>query len=176
MGHLKNVKKIIHKQNLVKLTLDIIIFVGFLIAMEPGLTGIAIHEWLTIAGTAAFITHLLLNWEWIIQITRRFFRKASGQARINYVLNWLLFVDMVLIMLSGLIISRVVLPGWGIHLSSNHSWRTLHSLTADLFIPILGLHVALHWRWIVSTIKRCVLGLSPVRKSSRTIDVQEMQV
>jgi hypothetical protein len=30
----------------------------------------------------------------------------------------------------------------------------VHSLTADLFAPIIGLHVALHWQWIVNTAMR----------------------
>jgi hypothetical protein len=168
-------KTFFNQKNLIKLALDATIFIGFLIAMEPNLTGIAIHEWLTIAGTAAFITHLLLNWEWIVQITRRFFRKVSGQARINYVLNWLLFVDMTLIMLTGLMISKVALPSLGIRLAEGFAWRQLHSLTADLFIPILGLHVALHWRWIVSTAKRLVSGIWPARRTRQAVESQEVQ-
>jgi cytochrome b len=168
-------KTLLNQKNLIKLALDATIFTGFLIAMEPRFTGIAIHEWLTIAGTAAFITHLLLNWDWIVQITRRFFRKVSGQARINYVLNWVLFVDMVLIMLTGLMISEVALPMLGIQLPMGFAWRRLHSLTADLFIPILGLHVALHWRWIVSTTKRLILGILPVRRTHQAAESQEVQ-
>jgi hypothetical protein len=168
-------KNIFNQKNLIKLALDVTIFIGFLIAMEPRLTGIAIHEWLTIAGTAAFITHLLLNWDWIVQITRRFFGKVSGQARINYILNWLLFADMTLIMLTGLIISKVALPSLGIRLPEGFAWRSLHSLTADLFIPILGLHVALHWRWIVSTTKRLVGRIWPVRRTRPAMESQEVQ-
>lgn len=44
--------------------IDIIIFTAFLVAMDPRLTGIAIHEWLSIAFGAAIIVHLLLHWQW----------------------------------------------------------------------------------------------------------------
>ena len=37
-------------------------------------------------------------------------------------------------------------------------WRGLHSLTANLSLVLIGAHVALHWRWIVETIKRFVFG------------------
>lgn len=168
-------KTIFQKQNLVKLALDLIIFAGFLIGMEPRLTGIAIHEWLTVAGVAAFITHLLLSWRWIVEITRRFISKASGNARINYILNWLLFIDGVLIMLTGLMISEAVLPAFGLRLPASRFWRGLHSITADLFIPILGLHVALHWRWIINTTKRCLLGLWPGRSSAPSGKHEEAQ-
>ena len=35
-------------------------------------------------------------------------------------------------------------------------WRGLHSLTANLSLVLIGAHVALHWRWILETIKRYV--------------------
>jgi hypothetical protein len=35
-------------------------------------------------------------------------------------------------------------------------WRSLHSLAADASVIILGLHVALHWKWIVNSWTRYV--------------------
>ena len=58
------------RDNLIKLILDILVFIGFLLSLDPRLTGIAIHEWITIAGTAAIILHLLLNWNWIVGLTK----------------------------------------------------------------------------------------------------------
>jgi len=144
-------------QNGTKLLVDVLAFIGFLIAMDPHSTGIAIHEWLTLAGIGAIIIHLLLNWSWIVEITRRFFRKIAGRSRINYFLNIALFIDMTLIMFTGIMISEVALPFLGITLPKSFIWRSLHSATADLFVPILGLHLALHWSWLVSTIKRYVV-------------------
>lgn len=168
-------ERVLQRQNLIKLVIDVGIFIAFLLVMEPRLTGITIHEWLSVAGSAAFIVHLLLNWNWIVEITRRFFGKVSGQARVNYVLNWLLFIDGVLIMLSGLLISEVVLPAFGMRLEMGFFWRRLHSLTADAFVLILGLHIALHWRWIISTTKRCLLGIVPARQKPQATTSSEVQ-
>ncbi|GAB4466478.1 MAG: hypothetical protein Kow0070_29470 [Anaerolineales bacterium] len=77
----------------VKLTVDLVIFFAFLIAMDPRSSGIAVHEWLATAALAALIVHLLLSWDWIVQISRRFVGKVNLQTRINYILNWLLFID-----------------------------------------------------------------------------------
>jgi len=145
------------KQNLIKLGLDLVTFCAFLALLEPRLTGIDVHEWLALAGAAAIVVHLLLNWSWIAAITRRFFGGASWRARLNYVLNWLLFIDGTLVMLTGLMISRVVLPAFGIQLGEDHFWRSLHSLTADGSLFILGAHVALHWDWIIGVFKRLVV-------------------
>jgi hypothetical membrane protein len=143
-------------QTKIKLVIDVIIFVAFLIAMDPRSTGIAVHEWLAISLIAALVVHLLLSWNWITQITRRFAGKMSGQLRINYILNWLLFIDGSVIMLSGFMISESVLPALGISLPRNFVWRSLHEFSTNLFLLLLGLHTALHWSWVVDAFKRYV--------------------
>jgi len=140
-----------------KLWVDILIFAAFLITMEPRGSGLAIHEWLTLSMLAAMTVHLLLNWDWIITITSRFLGKLGGLNRINYILNWLLFVDGTLIMISGIMISEVALPFMGIQLPQGFGWRRLHDMSANLFLLMLGVHTALHWSWIVSTFNRYVI-------------------
>jgi hypothetical protein len=87
-------------------------------------------------------------------VTRRFFGKAQWSARINYMLNALLFLDVTVIIFSGLMISREVLPVLGIQLAEGGIWRSLHGAAADLFLALVGLHVALHWQWIVNMVRR----------------------
>ncbi len=143
-------------QTRTKLVIDITLFIAFLIAMDPRSSGITVHEWLAISLFAVVLIHLLLSWDWIVQITRRFIGKTNNQSRINYILNWLLFIDGTVLMLSGLMISEAALPSLGINLPRNFAWRGLHDLSANLFLFLLGLHTALHWKWIVDTIKRYV--------------------
>ena len=59
-------------------------------------------------------------------------------------------------MLSGFMISESLLPALGIHLPRNFAWRSLHDLSANLFLILLGLHTALHWNWIVDAFKRYI--------------------
>lgn len=141
----------------VKYVIDAVAFVGFLVAMDPSTTGIALHEWLSIAFGATVVVHLLLSWPWIAGITRRFFRRLPGRTRLNYVLNLLLFIDGTIIGFSGLLISEAALPLLGISLPHSPIWRGWHSLSADLALVLLGLHVALHWTWIVATTKRHII-------------------
>jgi hypothetical protein len=140
-------------QNKTKWILDLAIFIGFLIAMDPRSTGIAIHEWFTLAALVTTLIHLLLNWDWLAQTTRRFWANASSRARTNYVLNWLLFIDGILIMLSGILISEAVVPALGFDLPMNFTWRRLHDMSANISLLLLGLHTALHWSWIVNAFK-----------------------
>lgn len=140
----------------VKLAVDLVIFFAFLIAMDPRSSGIAVHEWLATAALAALVVHLLLSWDWIVQISRRFIGRVNLQTRINYILNWLLFIDGSVMMLSGFMISEAVFPALGIELPRNFAWRSLHDMTANFFLLLLGLHTALHWGWVVDTFKRYV--------------------
>ncbi len=141
--------------------IDFVIFIVFLVAMDPRSTGIAIHEWLSIAFGAAIIIHLLLHWQWLVATTKRIFSKIAAQARLNYVLNMLFFIDMTLIIFTGIMISESALPSLGIRFQPNFFWRWLHSFSADLAVYILGLHVALHWKWVVNAFKRYVLRPLP---------------
>jgi len=139
-----------------KLSLDILIFIAFLIAMEPRSSGITIHEWLATSLIAVLVVHLLLSWDWITSLTRRFIGKLNSQSRINYVLNWFLFIDGSIIMLSGFMISESLMPYLGIQLPRNFAWRGLHEFSTNLFILLLGIHTALHWNWVVDNFKRYV--------------------
>lgn len=144
------------------LILDVTIFTAFLIAFEPGLTGIPIHEWLSLAFAATLILHLLFHWKWIITIGGQFFKKFFHESRLNFFVDSLFFIGMTIAMFTGIMISRAVLPLFGIQLPENSPWRTLHSLSTDLTMLTLGLHIALHWKWIVNAIKRYIIAPFPV--------------
>lgn len=158
--------------NRTKLLLDIGTFLAFLITMDPRFSGLAIHEWLSLALAGTIIIHLLLNWEWIVNVTKRLFVKATNGARVNYVLNWLLFIDGILIMLSGIMISESAMPTLGITLPVNFAWRRLHDMSANIALLIMGLHLAMHWNWIVTTVKR--VFFSGAKQRAVTTAKQEM--
>lgn len=137
---------------------DLLIFVAALFAPAVMFTGLAIHEWLGLGLGLAVIAHLLLHWQWIAQITRRFFARTTGSARLNYVVNVFFFIDLTVIVASGIMISRVALPFFGVELQTGGSmWRPLHTLAADAMVLILATHVALHGKWIVATANRLLL-------------------
>ena len=159
-------------QTKTKLWIDVIIFIAFLIAMEPNASGITVHEWLATSLIAVLIVHLLLSWDWITNITSRFIGKINNTSRINYILNWLLFIDGTVIMLSGFLISQSLMPFLGIQLPQGFAWRRLHDVSANSFLVLLGLHTALHWSWIVDTFNRYVfkpLGKLRSRNSQKDI-------
>ncbi|MCB0157908.1 MAG: DUF4405 domain-containing protein [Caldilineaceae bacterium] len=157
------------------LWVDVAIFAAFLVATAPHFTGMAVHEWLSLALAAALVTHQLLHWAWIVQVTRRFLRSAPRSARINYVLNTLLFIVVTLVIFTGVMISEQAMPALGIEIARNMLWRQLHGLLSDAAVVLLGLHVALHWRWIAGSVRRYVVNpvANVLRRPALTHPVQK---
>ncbi len=138
-----------------KLAIDIAAFLAYLAATNTPLTGIPIHEWLSVALAVLLALHAAINWDWTMKAFARFINKLRNLSRINLVVDLLVFIMLTAVMLSGLMVSRVVLPALGLPaLSFGPTWRILHSLTAKLLLLVLGLHVGLHWRWVVDATKR----------------------
>jgi len=148
-------------RSITNLLLDTASFVAFLLVTAPHFTGMAIHEWLGVALAGALITHLLLHWNWLVSVTRRFFSGATWRARLNYVLNALLFVCFTVALFTGLMISEVALPLFGIQLGHDRLWEQLHRLVSDACVILIGLHLALHWNWIVNTSRRLLRRWRP---------------
>jgi hypothetical protein len=78
----------------------------------------------------------------------------------------LLFAAFVLVMLSGILISRSALAVLGIQVAESPTWRFLHSWSADASLILTGLHFALHWTWIVNAVARCLM--MPLRRALST--------
>ncbi|MFZ1397885.1 MAG: cytochrome b/b6 domain-containing protein [Candidatus Promineifilaceae bacterium] len=141
-------------QTLKNYWLDIALFFAFIMDMNTRFTGIPIHEWLGIAFGIALIYHLLLHWDWIISISKRLFRRLPSGQRLRYAIDLVLFVDMVILTMTGIWISEVAMRQLGISVTPSFFWRRLHEMTADLAIWLVALHLALDWKWIVHTTRR----------------------
>ena len=154
------------------LVLDLTIFTAFLVASNPRITGNSIHEWLGISFAAAIITHLLFHWQWLVKIGTEFFKKLFHQSRLNFVVDTLFFIAMVGVTFSGILISKDVLQLFSFTLNAGQGWKMIHSLTADLSVITLGIHIALHWKWITTNLGRYILN--PIRSlgTSNTASTQ----
>jgi cytochrome b len=138
--------------------LDTTIFAGFLAALQPRLTGIAIHEWLSLAAAGTLVLHVALHWDWAVQITRKFFHNLFHASRLNYIVDALLFIAFTLAITSGLVISRVVLPAFGLQMLQSRSWLEIHNTSANLVLLLVALHFALHWSWVRNTFRHLIVA------------------
>jgi hypothetical protein len=134
--------------------LDTSLLIIFILLLSPRMTGLPLHEILGFIFFIPIIIHLLIAWPWIQNTTKKFFQTASGRTRFNFFLNTILFILLVSELVSGFIISQVVLPRLGINTINDRSWRTAHNLPLNFVVLFAGLHIAINWRWIVAALKK----------------------
>ena len=148
--------------------LDVFIFAGFLIAMEPHMTGKPLHEWLTISAVLTLIVHFLFHWEWFIRTSTSFMKNLFHISRLNYLLAIVLFVGFVTLITSGLMISRSVSPTLGLYFDTGIGWEKIHNLSANLILLVVAFHVALHWDWLRNTFVKIILDPFMKNKTVKT--------
>lgn len=136
---------------------DIVLFVGIVWALMPQATGIPLHEWGSLLVIIPFLVHLVLDWQWIVSVTKRFLKRQPGEVRFNYFWNWFQFVMMVIASFSGILISNAVLPALGIPIVVDPFWLEVHLFSANSVMIMLGVHLAMHWQWIIVNFKRYLL-------------------
>lgn len=138
------------KINYIKFALDLIMAVLFVLFFNKNvLGGLTFHEIAGLGFAAAYFTHIFLNWKWVKNVTMKLFdRKLSWKVRGSYALNLLLLITMSFIIISGILISRVVFPNINI---GNESWfKVTHISISFLVLALIGIHVGLHWQWVVN--------------------------
>ncbi len=143
-----------------KLYIDLGVFLLFSIAAAPQATGLAVHEWISLAFVPVIVIHVLMSWKWIVSTTVRVFKRLPGNTRFNHIWDAVLFITMTNVLFSGVIISAVALPRMGIPILADAFWIAIHDYSSKLFLLLLGIHLAMHWDWVVNAWKRYVLRVS----------------
>jgi len=142
--------------NRVKLGLDFLLLVTFLLLMDPrSFYGLVFHEWAGLFIFVFFLLHKILDWKWVKAITLRFFKTLPRKTRINYVLDVILLVSMTLVVWSGLPIARVIDFSWmGFERGGMQFWRLMHVSLSMVLLVTIGVHLGLHWKWVAARFRR----------------------
>jgi predicted ferric reductase len=137
--------------------LDLTLLVSVCALESITFTGLSLHEWLGMATIALILIHLLMSWAWIAVSSRRLAATNANRTRINYALNFCLFASVIASMFSGLVLSEVALPAFGLTSAAGDiQWRYIHNRVSDLVVILAGLHLAINWEWSVAAAKRCL--------------------
>lgn len=139
-----------------RLLLDLAMFGALLAAYNPGWTGLAWHEWISVAAIVPLLYHVVINWDKVLRVMTTFAEKLWHGSRLDLVVDSALFILAVTAMVSGLMISQVVAPVLGVHITPTAIWVSVHAWSADLSIILLLVHAVLHWRWIY----KCTLNFA----------------
>ena len=128
------------KKKTVKTILDILMTAALPVLMAYSLVGETLHEIVGSAMLVIFITHHILN----RRSTAAMFKGKQTPARIfNTVLNIILFTVMILLPVSGIVMSKhlyTFLPTFGI----SGTARIIHLLLSYWGFALFSLHLGLH--------------------------------
>jgi uncharacterized protein DUF4405 len=143
------------------IVLDCSMLVAVVALQAWRLTGVPLHEWLAVALIAGIVAHLLQHWNWIESRARRLRRPGSARTRVNYALNASLFTAMAIAMISGFMISKVVLA---VHPTPDDylKWHSVHETSSRIALIATGLHLGLNWDLLFASRPRIRAALRPV--------------
>jgi len=122
---------------------------GIVAVMDYRFTGNVVHEILGVFLVLLFILHNNLNRSWYGAISKG---KQNLTRRISTVINLLLLGMMIVVTVTGILISQTVFSAFSL---SGHLWvHQLHTFSAYCSFILCGIHLGLHWNAIWGKICR----------------------
>lgn len=145
-------------KRIVKIVVDLSMFVLLSLLMGEHLISCAAHEWIGIAVFTLFIAHTALNYKWYAVL---FKGKYTAKRIVQTLINFLLLIAMLLCVVSSLFVSGKVFAF--LNLNNANFGRTLHLIITAWVYILSAVHLGLHWNGFVAIGKK--LGITPVVKT-----------
>jgi hypothetical protein len=145
-----------------RLIIDLAMTGLLLCAFAYRIIGDTAHEWIGILVFMFFIAHNIFNWQWYKNI---FKGKYTPRRSIMAAVNIALMFTMATILVTGLLQSRTVLAF--LHLPGGMELRLIHTTAAYWGLPLIGVHVGLHWGMIINGTRK----IANITKENRTRSV-----
>lgn len=143
-----------------RLALDAAIFAVFVLAANPLVTGMGLHEWIGITVTAPIFVHLLINWDWVTRSAIGLLGKMRMTSRVNLAIDVALFLSVIGVTVSGFLVMPGIANALG--LKASGIWHAVHLWTSDLTIGCTAGHLVAHTGWIADAFGR----LNPSRTAA----------
>ena len=131
-----------------RIVFDIVMLIVYLLAAFPAITGIVVHEWVSLVAIILLVGHCA-------------FRGMFGGLRMGsmpsavrvarVVLNVLIGLSLATCAVSGIMVSGTVLPTFGVFATGYYFWDPLHALSAKILLALLLVHVALNFEVVSRT-------------------------
>ena len=108
---------------------------------------LAFHEIAGLFIFGLFVIHCVFNAKWIKSVTKKLFgKKLPARTRFIYILDFLLVVSFLMIILSGIFISKELFPS--ISVAERGQWKSVHYFFSAISIILAGIHIGLHWKFV----------------------------
>lgn len=144
-----------------RLVIDLVAAAVYLIAANPVFTGLLIHEWISLGIVIVLIVHVAASFDPALAALRR---RADRFGIANLVLDGALLVVFMVVAVSGIMVSRHILPLLGFVAPGYFFWNPLHAISAKLLLALLIVHVAAHFKWFVALLPKRGTSLDKEKK------------
>lgn len=125
---------------MMRMALDIGMTILLFVCMSYQFVEQKSHE---ITGTvmfAAFILHHIVNWRWYMNLGKG---RYSASRKLNVTLDFVILIDMLVLMIAGMRISGYVFLWMGLNFNLDVA-RQMHMTAAFSLFLLVGLHIGLH--------------------------------
>lgn len=135
-----------------KYCIDTLMMILYIILFAYQITGNMWHEILGIGLFILFLMHNILNRKWF-----RTFPKILKEGRHNpivliwNIINLLLLLDMIVLAISSVMISKTVLAG--VFIADSNMWSYFHTACAYGGFILSSVHLGCHWKSILLSMK-----------------------
>ena len=128
-----------------------------------------IHTWGGVFMIVAVLLHVVYHWSWVTMMARKLAamlsRRGSGLskgARVNILVDAVIAISFLLAAISGVVFlftpsAKAVDAGF---LFSRATWEVIHTWSGVALPMAAGIHLAIHWRWVVNVTGR-MFGHAP---------------
>jgi len=133
-----------NKKTAIKVIIDIIMFFMILLLYKKQAISLAYHEISGLILMAIFIVHIGLNFKWVKNVATKFFSQNTDlRSKIIYIVDFLLFLGFIIVIISGIFISKIVFS-LGMENFLSLSWKMIHFKAASICLVLFGIHLGLH--------------------------------
>lgn len=134
---------------IIRVIVDILMFVITILLMDINTTGRNTHEVLGIALTLFLIIHIILNFKWVSQITKNF-KKVKRQTKILYIVDVLVFIVYFITIFLGLITSSI----FDFKISSPIKLMLGHYIFGRLAFVFMLIHLVFHLKFLINKVSK----------------------
>lgn len=138
-----------------RIIIDIIMFTNLIILSGYHITGNKTHEILGTVTLIIFIIHHILNIKWYKALPKG---KYNKQRIISTIIDFLLFIDIILIIISSIMISTTVFSF--LNLQTTMFARDLHLVFTAWSLILVSIHLGLHLIVCLNNIRKKIKGSS----------------
>ena len=141
-----------------RIALDIAMTILLIAAHAYRITGDIAHEWIGVSVFVLFIAHNVINYRWYKNIGKGTY---TAQRVIMTTVNALLALTMATLVITGFMQSRIVLSF--LNLPGSMLLRQIHTTAAYWGLPLIGVHIGLHWGMFTKFISKDRIIISILR-------------